>query len=132
VVVSDLSVCYGERFENTVIYLQNAADNRHVRRHFAPFVAAVQEQHRLLPRLSYWGKRGHAPVPPTEWLPWLRAAIEAPTAEAIDIQQQRREWDPDGGSRAREGAHAEDYELAEVLVRLVGGKEASEEAPLSL
>lgn len=132
VVVSDLKWCYENRFENTVIYLQNAADNRHVRRHFAPFVAAVKEQQRLLPRLSYWGKRGHAPVPPTEWLPWLRAAIEAPTVAAEDIQQQRREWESERGSPAREGTHEEDYALAEELVRQIDAKNANEVSSVSL
>jgi pimeloyl-ACP methyl ester carboxylesterase len=107
--------CYAGRFDNTVVYLQNASDAMHVRNHFAPFLAAIDEQKhgRLLARLAYWGREGHKPPPTREWFAWLTAAIEAPSASAEDILRTRGE---DRAAAAGGEADARDYRLAAALV----------------
>jgi hypothetical protein len=93
VIATSVVACYAERFENTVVYLQNAADAGHVCDQLAPFLAAIDLAHhrRLLARLGYWGQGGHAQPPASEWLAWLKAAIASPSSDAEDIQRTRKE-----------------------------------------
>ncbi len=124
-IVSSVVSCYAERFENTVVYLQNASDAMHVRNHFAPFLAAIDQRshRRLLARLAYWGRAGHKPPPTHEWMAWLTAAIEAPSASAEDIQRTRGE---ERNGAAAGGSDLRDYRLAAALVeraREEGGEE---------
>jgi hypothetical protein len=121
VISSSVVSCYSERVENSVIYLQNAADSLHVRNHLAPFLAAVAlaNQKRILPRLGYWGKAGHASIPTNEWLAWLRAAIDAPSSAAEDIQQTRKEGVVHGSKASDQNTDSPDYRLAEALVERV-------------
>lgn len=125
VIVSDLTSCYAERFENTVIYLQASQDDRHVRDHFGPFLTAVERrnQRHLIARLGYWGREGHGQVPAHAWLPWVSAAITASTTRAVDIQKERREYDV----RSEQEPSPQDFDLADKLVarsrtELVGGQ----------
>lgn len=119
VVRSSVVSCYAERFDNTVIYLQNAADSGHVRKHFAPFLAAVDvANHRsLLARLAYWGNDGHIPPPPHEWFVWLKAAMASPSSSAEDIQRTRKEYTvPKPSNPMEHFAEFQDYRLASALV----------------
>jgi hypothetical protein len=117
IIESNLCSCYSRRFDNTVIYLQNATDSLHLRDHFAPFIGSIPLEHqdRLLARVGYWGLRGHTQIPAPVWMSWVRAAIDAPTSEATDIQQTRQEYDP----KADHFTTAEpnpDYLLAQAIV----------------
>jgi pimeloyl-ACP methyl ester carboxylesterase len=118
VIASSVVSCYSERVENSVIFLQNATDSAHVRNHFAPFLAAVPlaDQKRILPRLGYWGRDGHAQIPTHEWLAWLRAAIDAPSSAAEDIQQTRKEFAGHGSKSSDRNAKSPDFRLAAALV----------------
>jgi pimeloyl-ACP methyl ester carboxylesterase len=88
VIETDLRPLYSKRFDNMVIYLQIASDYFHLTRHFAPFVAALPDEHadHLIVRMENWGRQGHQPAPPNIFIPWLLAALTAPesTAHSID------------------------------------------------
>ena len=120
VITSNVVPLYARVFENTVIYLQNAADPFHLRGHFAPFVAAIDlpHQEKMLARLGFWNQIGHTAMPTNEWLAWLKAAIDSPTINAADIQTTRREYvppvrDPKAIAAARQ--RAEDIRLATLI-----------------
>ena len=85
----DLGPLYAKRCLNTMIYLQVASDFYHIRRHFAPFVAALPGKYadRLIVRMANWGRRGHIPVPATIWIPWVNAALTAPETTAASIEK---------------------------------------------
>ena len=85
----DLAPLYATRSENTIIYLQVASDFFHLRRHFAPFVAALPREFatRLIVRMSDWGQRGHHPVPSHIWIPWMNAALTATETTALSIEE---------------------------------------------
>lgn len=89
VIDPDLRRLYSERFENTVIYFQIANDHDHLTRHFSPFLASLPRETaaHLILRIGAWGKQGHRPVPKNIWIPWLVAALTAPTTESADIEK---------------------------------------------
>jgi pimeloyl-ACP methyl ester carboxylesterase len=118
VITTSVVSCYTERFENTVIYIQNAADPLHVRDHLAPFLAAVDlpDHERLLARLGYWGQAGHAQPPSREWLPWLEAAVASPSSAAKDIQRTRRESVRAAPKPQPPSPDGEDHRLAAAIV----------------
>jgi hypothetical protein len=127
VIASSVVSCYAERFDNTVIYLQNASDSIHVHDHFAPFLAAIDVAHqkRLLARLGYWGLDGHRQLPVHEWLAWLKAAIDSPSVAADDIQRTRGEYVPPEPERANPLADRLDHRLAARIVEQARAHEAS-------
>lgn len=96
VIDTDLCVLYGRRFENTVIYLQVSSDYSHLRRQFAPFIAALPRGYanRLIVRMANWGRWGHKPAPATIWIPWMRAALSAPKTTTESIEQTWTEQNP--------------------------------------
>jgi pimeloyl-ACP methyl ester carboxylesterase len=131
VIATNVVSCYAQRVENTVVYLQNAADSNHVRNHFAPFLAAidVEDQRRILPRLAYWGKDGHAPVPAEEWLAWLRAAIASPSNAAEDIQRTRKERGSHGSAPSGRPADSLDCRLAAAVVERARARDGETAVP---
>jgi hypothetical protein len=86
---SNLCHLYASRFDNTVVYLQGASDIWHLRNHCGPFVSSVASENvsRLIVRVDSWGQQGHQPVPTGIWIPWLAAALNAPSTAAIDIER---------------------------------------------
>jgi pimeloyl-ACP methyl ester carboxylesterase len=121
VITSDLVSCYAKRFDNTVIYLQSAADPTHIRNHFSPFLGAIKidNHRRLLARLAYWGREGHKQPPAREWLAWVKAAIISPSSEAEDLQRVRKEFTSQKSEASDDLANLSDYQLAEALVERV-------------
>lgn len=90
--VFDLSVLYAQDFENTVVYVQSAGDRFHMANHMVPFLTAFDEadQERLVCDVGFWGKLGHSgATPPTAFLPWVEAALSAPTPNADTLLETR-------------------------------------------
>lgn len=85
--VLNLPKAYAAGFENMVVYLQSAADMRHYERQFPKFCrVAVKNVNNFILQCSYWGVPGHArSIPPSAFLPWLKALISADTLERQDI-----------------------------------------------
>jgi hypothetical protein len=131
VITSSLVSCYAERFDNSVIYLQNAADPPYVRDHFAPFLAAIDLPHqkRLVARLGYWGRGGHKQPPAREWLAWLNAAIVSPSGEAEDIQRTHWKTVSQGLESPKPLADDQDYRLAAAIVEQAHALEGATDSP---
>lgn len=90
-----LSMCdvYSKVVRNRVIYIQSSGDLNHVKNHYIPFSAALNESNlaSFLPQVDYWGIPGHSgSVPPRAWVPWVRAALTAKSLKTADILDTRK------------------------------------------
>ena len=92
-VCTDVGALYEQGFPNTVIYLQSAGDYFHFRNHLIPFLSRaaipVKDSPFVLEN-GFWGKLSHSgSITQEAFMPWLRAAIAAPTVRAEDIMLTR-------------------------------------------
>ena len=84
----DLPALYARGFENTVVYVQNTSDLRHLGTQFAPFLSALPAESfgNVVCDVGFWGVHGHSKsVPPEVYTAWTRAALEAGRTRAKDI-----------------------------------------------
>jgi|APTNR8051073442_1049403.scaffolds.fasta_scaffold06500_4 hypothetical protein len=88
----DLGKLYRSRpFRNAVIMLMSAGDTFHYQNHAVPFLADVfaslaKSDISLTFASDYWGKLGHGgAIPSAGYLPWVRAALAAPSIDQEDI-----------------------------------------------
>ncbi len=138
VIDANLGPLYAKRRKNTVVYLQVASDFFHLARHLAPFFDALPRAYRdrLVVRVSNWGMQGHLPVPPNIWIPWINAALKAPTMTATAIEAA---WAEDNlfevpppkrlsTDISRDKHHAD--ELARAAADALFGQQMAKENPL--
>jgi len=68
--------------ENTLIYMQGAADPFHIYNQQVPFlnaIAGTSSVQKVIPITDFWGRLGHShSVVPGAFMPWLKALITAP------------------------------------------------------
>jgi hypothetical protein len=85
----ELDALYAGGAQNSIVYLQVASDYYHLTRHFAPFVGSLPRDYsdRLVVRMENWGRKGHQAAPSKVWIPWLNAALNAPTTTASAIEE---------------------------------------------
>lgn len=85
----DLCARYNESFLNTVIYIQNAANQKHLKNHTLPFVMAANSGSgaNLICHSDYWGSADYGTIPATVTSLWLKAALTAPSLRSGDILQ---------------------------------------------
>ncbi|SEN17184.1 hypothetical protein SAMN04489859_10025 [Paracoccus alcaliphilus] len=88
----DVTKLYASQpFRNAVIYLMSPGDTRQFAHHAAPFLSAVYgaldlKDINLSMASDYWGVPDHSgAVPSAGFLPWLRAALTAPSIAQQDI-----------------------------------------------
>lgn len=88
----DVTKLYAEKpFHNSVIYIMSPGDTRHYAHHTTAFLSQVYGALEIadinLSLISdYWGIPGHSgSVPASSYLPWLRAALTAPSISQQDI-----------------------------------------------
>lgn len=131
----DVTKLYASKpFHNAVIYLMSPGDTRHFAHHATPFLSAVYgaldlKDINLSMTSDYWGVPGHGgAVPGAGFLPWLRAALTAPSIAQQDIldsyhtikSQQARAAARKPAPTAKaltEGYAPQDLELAQTLQR---------------
>lgn len=131
----DVTKLYASKpFHNAVIYLMSPGDTRHFAHHATPFLSAVYgaldlKDINLSMTSDYWGVPGHGgAVPGAGFLPWLRAALTAPSIAQQDIldsyhtikSQQARAAarKPAPTAKALTAGYApQDLELAQTLQR---------------
>lgn len=89
-----LDVCplYSGPFENSVIYVQSAGDTAHNVNQMQPFLQAVwgsgDAKKNLVLHSDFWGKMGHGGVvPPSAYLPWMKASVIAPSTDREALLQ---------------------------------------------
>lgn len=88
----DVASLYASRpFRNAVVYVMSPGDTRHYAHHATPFLSEVYGSLDIgdinLSLVSdYWGVPGHGgAIPAAGFMPWLRAALTAPSIAQQDI-----------------------------------------------
>lgn len=88
VICADVVSLYRQSVPNTVILLQSAGDQFHLKRHVAPLVDAIasHEKSRLVLMCNYWDVPDHSRSVPVQYAAaWLNTAINNPGATVPEL-----------------------------------------------
>ncbi|MBV7265083.1 hypothetical protein [Erythrobacter ani] len=83
-----VSAIYAKPVTNRVIYLQSAGDYGHIKTQFLHFTSKLNPSNvsNLILDVGFWNILGHSgSVPPSAWVPWVRAVLTSKTINADDL-----------------------------------------------
>ncbi|WBU55514.1 hypothetical protein [Paracoccus sediminicola] len=95
-IVTDVCALYAKNVPNYVIYCQNPTDTFHMFNHCTPFIAGIEsaaDRKRVVFECTYPGRTGHGPVW-SVFSPWLRAAVAAPSWDAVELIETKYRLHP--------------------------------------
>lgn len=121
VIDQDLTVLYGEKVPNAVVYLQNSMDPFHLRNHLGPFLSSIRQADyaTVVTEVGFWGKFGHSgSIPRKIWYEWTRVALDASSISATDLLACREQPVREVATNERRAA-SDDTSIARRIADLV-------------